>query len=127
MKLATLTLVNPDAQNIQVDLFSSEYTHAENELLTKSLEPASISNGSHWISEPENAFRSWKEKQHIHRKEFTPHSIEQYQTMFNAYLRWLKEKCVEFTSAKAEHLDLFIASKNGRNGNPASPNTRRRY
>lgn len=85
------------------------------------------SNTSAWLTSPEIAFRTWKESQRVNRKEFAPHSVEQYETMFGAYLRWLCERGVSMQAAKPEHLDLFLSSKNGRDGKPAAPTTRRRY
>lgn len=80
-----------------------------------------------WLNSPETAFRTWKESQRVNHKEFAPHSVEQYETMFRAYLRWLGERGVSMQAAKPEHLDLFLSSKNGRDGKPAAPTTRRRY
>lgn len=80
-----------------------------------------------WLEVPSIAFREWKESQRVNHKEFAPHSVNQYQTMFGAYLRWLSEKGVAMEKARPEHLDLFLASKAGRNGKAAAPSTRRRY
>jgi len=80
-----------------------------------------------WQRAPELAFRAWKEGQRTHGKEFAPHSVEQYETMFRAYLRWLTDRGIDLASAKAEHLDLFLMSKSGRDGKPAASTTRRRY
>lgn len=80
-----------------------------------------------WLRAPQVAFREWKESQRVNRKEFAPHSVEQYETMFRAYLRWLAERGISMQSAKGEHLDLFLSSKVGRDGRPAAPTTRRRY
>lgn len=80
-----------------------------------------------WLRSPALAFLDWKHGQRVNRKEFAPHSVEQYESMFKAYLRWLESKGIEFHLAKPEHLDLFLMSKNGREGKPAAPTTRRRY
>lgn len=80
-----------------------------------------------WKETPEIAFRVWKQLGRPNAKEFAPHSVEQYETMFRAFLRWLNEKGVLLSSARPEHLDLFLISKNGRDGKPAAATTRRRY
>jgi integrase/recombinase XerD len=80
-----------------------------------------------WRLNPETAFKEWKESQRVNQKEFASHSVEQYQTMFRAYLRWLGERGVALETATREHLDLFLNSKNGRDGKPAAQTTKRRY
>lgn len=87
----------------------------------------SVSLQSPWLQSPDVAFNIWKASQRVNRKEFAPHSVEQYESMFRAYLRWLNERGVSMAHAKPEHLDLFLSSKNGRDGKPAAPTTRRRY
>lgn len=82
---------------------------------------------SDWVEQPDIAFRRWKLSQRIRHKEFNDHSVEQYGTMFGAFLRWLAERGMTLTTARSEHLDLFLASKAGRDGKPAAPTTRRRY
>ena len=85
------------------------------------------SHSKNWLDSPGAAFREWKASQRVHHKEFSPHSIEQYETMFNAYLRWLSERDISMQLAKPEHLDLFLSSKMGRDGKDAAQTTRRRY
>lgn len=79
-----------------------------------------------WSSTPELAFREWKESQRVHTKEYAAHSLEQYEAMFSAFLKWLGERGVDLHKARPEHLDLFLTSKSGRKGAAAST-TRRRY
>lgn len=79
-----------------------------------------------WTTTPELAFREWKESQRVRRKEFASHSLEQYEAMFSAFLRWLESKSLTLRDAREEHLDLFLTSKTGREGQAAST-TRRRY
>lgn len=106
---------------LTADLFEADQsTH------TTVAEQASDSNEL-WLTAPDLAFRKWKLSQRTSRKEFASHSVEQYQTMFGAYLRWLASHGIELDKALPEHLDLFLTSKQGRDGRPAAASTRRRY
>lgn len=86
---------------------------------------------SDWLINPQLAYRQWRESARIVgercQREFAPHSVEQYESMFKNYLLWLAEKGVSLTHATPEHLDLFLSSKKGRDGKPAASTTRRRY
>lgn len=97
------------------------------ELLHDVEDQKGLLSNKNWLESPGMAFRDWKESQRVHHKEFSPHSIEQYETMFNAYLRWLSERNISMQFAKPEHLDLFLSSKMGRDGKSAAQTTRRRY
>ena len=84
-----------------------------------------------WLNKPEVAYRKWKESSRIvgerHQREFATHSVEQYESMFRSYLKWLAEHGIPLAHASSEHLDLFLLSKKGRDGKPAAATTRRRY
>ena len=86
-----------------------------------------LSMQARWTKDPHAAFLDWKENQRVFHREFSAHSVEQYETMFKAYLRWLDGKKVKLADAQSEHIDIFLCSKQGRDGKPAAKTTRRRY
>lgn len=81
-----------------------------------------------WQSAPHQAFVVWLQSRRTSSRPFDPHSIAQYRSMFSGYLNWLQiDRKRELTLASDEDLNLFLDSKTGRSGAPASATTRLRY
>jgi site-specific recombinase XerD len=115
----------PQAQlhEVQATLFDE----AGHDAVLVAPEQRAVDMPRRWQEQPELAFRAWKQSHRAHRKEFASHSVEQYEAMFGAYLRWLGERGGDLSTATPAHVDEFIACKGGRNGKPAAATTRRRY
>jgi len=80
-----------------------------------------------WVDEPVRAFREWKLSKRTHDREFSKHSVAQYESMFGAYLRWLGARSKNLSIAATGDVDCFLEAKSGRKGKSAAATTRRRY
>lgn len=85
-----------------------------------------------WRNEPDSAFAIWKRSQLVNKRQIAPHSMEQYGTMFGAYVRWLLENQVAMLDATSADVERFLSSRQGRPAKDgttelAAVSTRRRY
>lgn len=88
---------------------------------------ADIPEAELWAQSPRISFLKWKKSLRPLKREFSPHSLEQYEAMFGAYLTWAAEHGVRVLKATSADIERFLDSRIGRNGEPAARTTRRRY